>query len=165
MALLRLQSHFLLLELQDRARRKMHATDRGPSCTASFSDLMDYAEQAWRWDEDATDAVPLFHTGLGILPILFSTITKCRDPTIRSRALRLMQSRHVQEGLWNSTLTAKVARRVIELEEAQLASSSSQNMPTDDPHISVAASLCQERNQATVTIRLASILEQQLLTW
>lgn len=126
---------------------------------------MHYAEQAWRWDEDATDAMPLFHTGLGILPILFSTITKCRDPKIRNRALRLMQSRHVQEGLWNSTLTAKVAGRVIELEEAHLAPLSPQNMPTSDIDITVAASLCEEQNQATVTIRLASILEQQLLTW
>ncbi|KAL7894166.1 hypothetical protein HDV63DRAFT_389992 [Trichoderma sp. SZMC 28014] len=61
---------------------------------------------------------PLFHLELGAVPILFSVIAHCRDPVVRRQALGLLKTQHVQEGVWSSDLTSRVAERLVELEEA-----------------------------------------------
>jgi hypothetical protein len=54
-----------------------------------------------------------------ILP-LASTVIKCRDGQVRRKAIALLRSAHRQEGIWNSLLTARVAERVMEIEEDEL---------------------------------------------
>ncbi len=45
---------------------------------------------------------------------------KCRHPVIRRKAVSLLYSSPRQEGIWDSILTARVAERLIGIEEAGL---------------------------------------------
>ncbi|CAD6443684.1 8c8647b3-1978-4f7f-8574-6262850a9fba [Sclerotinia trifoliorum] len=55
-----------------------------------------------------------------ILQPLFLVATKCRHRSIRNKAILLLKQADRQEGLWNSLLSAKVAERIRDIEEAGL---------------------------------------------
>ncbi|ETS85237.1 hypothetical protein PFICI_03262 [Pestalotiopsis fici W106-1] len=65
-------------------------------------------------------AEPRFQLDLGVVPILWNIIDRCRTPHLRRYALRILQSTAVQEGVWNAALVSIVAERGILLEEAGL---------------------------------------------
>jgi Fungal specific transcription factor domain/Fungal Zn(2)-Cys(6) binuclear cluster domain len=56
-----------------------------------------------------------FETGL--VPPLYFTATRCRDPWIRRQALSLLSSTPRQECIWNSEMLSKIAERLILIEE------------------------------------------------
>ncbi|MCJ1280051.1 hypothetical protein MMC21_007876 [Puttea exsequens] len=56
-----------------------------------------------------------FETGL--IPPLYFTATRCRDPWIRREALSLLSSAPRQECVWNSEMLSQIAERVILIEE------------------------------------------------
>ncbi|KAK5332310.1 hypothetical protein LTR98_011560 [Exophiala xenobiotica] len=58
-----------------------------------------------------------FSHEIGIIPPLYLTGTKCRDPSVRRRALRLLVSSRRKEGVWESQLAAKATERIIACEE------------------------------------------------
>lgn len=58
-----------------------------------------------------------FETGL--VPPLYFTATRCRDPWIRRQALSLLSSRPRQECVWNSEMMFKIAERIILIEEGR----------------------------------------------
>jgi hypothetical protein len=51
---------------------------------------------------------------------LYMAATKCRNPTIRRKALALLKGSDAGRALWHMNVTIKVAERVIELEEEGL---------------------------------------------
>ena len=61
-----------------------------------------------------------FSLDLGLIGPLYETSARCRDPLIRRKAILLLKSANMQEGIWNSFLAAKVAERVVQIEEAEL---------------------------------------------
>ncbi|KAH7370127.1 hypothetical protein BKA65DRAFT_11768 [Rhexocercosporidium sp. MPI-PUGE-AT-0058] len=63
---------------------------------------------------------PIFCLDTGMIIALFGVASKCRDGATRWRAHELLMSSDRQEGLLNSILTARVAKRFIEIEEAGL---------------------------------------------
>lgn len=102
---------------------------RGPDMwdihTREFEDLINCAARAMQptgpgtqsGSSSAQQQQPQFHMDLGAVPILFSTVLKCRDKRLRKRAIALMRENETQEGVWNSVLTARVAERAVELED------------------------------------------------
>ena len=89
------------------------ATD---ACHADFEELVHYAEQIAANKEapqplsfDMQTLAPLYYTAL-----------RCRYPSIRRRALELLQSAPRREALWNGRYAYVTAKRVIELEEMHL---------------------------------------------
>ena len=56
---------------------------------------------------------------LGWIPPLFFTAVKCRVRRIRIQAIRLLESAPHREGIWDARILARVARRVVELEEEE----------------------------------------------
>ena len=56
-----------------------------------------------------------FETSL--VPPLYFTATRCRNPWIRRQALSLLSSTSRQECLWNSEMLSKIAERLILIEE------------------------------------------------
>ncbi|PYI15760.1 hypothetical protein BO99DRAFT_237573 [Aspergillus violaceofuscus CBS 115571] len=60
---------------------------------------------------------PIFTLSLGFLTPLYICATRCRDSTIRHHALRLLETCRRREGVWDSDLAARVARRIIAIEE------------------------------------------------
>jgi hypothetical protein len=69
---------------------------------------------------DGENTKPSFTIDLGVIGPLFEVISRCRDPVIRRRGISLLKSRYRQEGVWNSFLVAKVAERLVEIEEEGL---------------------------------------------
>jgi hypothetical protein len=54
------------------------------------------------------------------IPHLYLTATKCRNPTIRRKALALLKASFTGHRLWNINSTISMAERVVELEEEGL---------------------------------------------
>ena len=61
----------------------------------------------------------LLYYNMGLIPPLFFTATKCRDPTTRLAALRHLGSLGVAEANWTSCSAYAIARTVIEIETAR----------------------------------------------
>ena len=62
----------------------------------------------------------IFTFEMGIILPLFYTALKCRNPSIRRNAIRLLSSGHHQEGLWESVAAGQIAEFVVEVEERSL---------------------------------------------
>lgn len=78
----------------------------------------DEDEGSWPLDASAVvTAAPQFHLEFGIITAILTVIVKCRDPLIRRQAVSLMLAVPSQEGIWSSTLLARVTKRLIALEE------------------------------------------------
>lgn len=58
-----------------------------------------------------------FSLAPGIVKPLWITAVRCRDPTIRRRALKILENTHRKEGQWDSLICAANARLIIEFEE------------------------------------------------
>ena len=54
---------------------------------------------------------------MGWIPPLYYTAVKCRVHRIRLQAIRLLESTFHREGIWDAKITARVSRRVMEMEE------------------------------------------------
>ncbi|KAI9808183.1 MAG: hypothetical protein M1825_004640 [Sarcosagium campestre] len=61
-----------------------------------------------------------FTLDAGIISPLFVIAGTCRDPRIRRKAIRLMRSSPRKEGVWDGMLAARVAERIVSLEEGGL---------------------------------------------
>jgi hypothetical protein len=82
-----------------------------------------------RWDQDqdsdglgpgafsACHIKPSFSADLGIVPPLFVVATKCRQPLLRRRAIRLLRSSARREGMWDSELAARIGQYIMSIEE------------------------------------------------
>jgi hypothetical protein len=65
-----------------------------------------FAHQQAHFAFDTTIIYPLFYVA-----------TRCRVPSVRRRAIALLEAANRREGLWDSKLVAKVARLIMEIEE------------------------------------------------
>ncbi|KAK4163122.1 hypothetical protein QBC43DRAFT_320553 [Cladorrhinum sp. PSN259] len=61
---------------------------------------------------------PTFTPEIGILPVLYMIGVKCRHPVVRREILSILRRQTVREAVWDSTCTARVVERVIEIEES-----------------------------------------------
>ncbi|KAL9626037.1 MAG: hypothetical protein Q9164_007958 [Protoblastenia rupestris] len=68
---------------------------------------------------------------MGIIAPLYFTVSSCRDPILRRRAVRLLENLPRQEGTWNAVTAAQVGAWVIAVEEEGLGEvTSADNVPT-----------------------------------
>ncbi|KAJ5923252.1 hypothetical protein N7454_008497 [Penicillium verhagenii] len=61
-----------------------------------------------------------FSLDLNIIAAMFNVAARCRDPHIRRRAVRVLRTAAIQEGIWNSSLVATIAEKWIDIEEEGL---------------------------------------------
>ncbi|RAL11794.1 Zn(II)2Cys6 transcription factor domain-containing protein [Aspergillus homomorphus CBS 101889] len=59
-----------------------------------------------------------FFLDADVMPVLYWTVQRCRDPLLRRRALRALSTYPAREGMWDKGLHIAVARRFVALEEA-----------------------------------------------
>ncbi|TEY71534.1 hypothetical protein BOTCAL_0091g00190 [Botryotinia calthae] len=60
----------------------------------------------------------VFQIDMGVIGPLYQVVGACRHPIVRRKAIVLLERvPSLQEGIWNADLTARVARKVVELEE------------------------------------------------
>jgi hypothetical protein len=64
--------------------------------------------------------VPRFSLNMGYIPPLYLVAIKCRDPITRREAISILEETNGREGLWDARLHAKVARRLVEVEDASV---------------------------------------------
>ena len=83
-------------------------------------DLASFIVKAHSHKSNNGSGKPIFSMDQSIVTPLFSIVHRCRDPTIRRRAIALLYSAPRQEGLWHSIITARVAEKIMTLEEAGL---------------------------------------------
>jgi hypothetical protein len=74
-----------------------------------------------------------FSFEMQIIAPLYYTAIKCRIPSLRRRALHLLDFAPRREGLWNAHIATKIAERIIEIEERDLPSR--QGIHFDSCHI------------------------------
>lgn len=63
---------------------------------------------------------PEFSLDMNIVAPLYGVAHRCRHPAIRRKAVALLYAAPRQEGIWDSILTARVAERIIRIEEEGL---------------------------------------------
>ena len=64
--------------------------------------------------------VPSFSLDMALVGPLYSIAHKCRHPVVRRKAVALLYAAPRQEGIWDSFLAARVAEKLISLEESGL---------------------------------------------
>ena len=84
----------------------------------------------------ASQVAPSFSIETNIVAPLYSVAHRCRDPAIRRRAIALLAATPRQEGVWNSTLVARVTQRIVEIEEGGLLGIQSHQHLPEQVHIS-----------------------------
>lgn len=99
---------------------------------ADFEELVCYAEQITQPGTKVVTPQPLSFD-MHILGPLYYAALKCRVPTIRRRALDMLQSAPRREGLWNAHHAYVTAKRIIELEERHLING--QELPDEDSRV------------------------------
>ena len=62
-------------------------------------------------------AEPMISMNIGILPHLYMTATRCREPVIRHKALGLLKASKTREGICDSNMCAAFAEKLIIAEE------------------------------------------------
>ena len=126
-ALIEFHKRYLQLSIAAaRALRTLGYVD-WDSHVGDYDEMVSFASKAS--DFGATLAVPRFHTDLGVVPILFVIVARCRDPCIRRRAIRIMTSNPVQEGVWNSRHMVRIAQSILNTEEDALIVKSCKDIP------------------------------------
>ena len=68
-----------------------------------------------------------FSLAPGVITALYITASNCRDPSIRRRALILLEATHRKEGQWDSLVCAANARITVTAEEARARHIAAQN--------------------------------------
>lgn len=63
---------------------------------------------------------PFFTLDLGVVGPLYDIAHRCRDPFVRRRAIHLLYTYPRQEVMWDGVLAARVAERVVAIEESGL---------------------------------------------
>ena len=99
---------------------------------SQFEGIVEHATIALELSgEDELNCSPQFSLEPGVNLHLYSVITRCRDPTIRRRAIVVLRSVSRHEGLWRSDLVAHIGDQIVKLEEEGLNVRSCHDIPDD----------------------------------
>jgi hypothetical protein len=119
------QQRARVLEIQYRAATILFDTGMSPQETAfdalnsEFDSIVTLTSSLVEDNKDsgASEKAGHFTFDMALVPPLYLTATRCRDPLIRRRALSILWATSRQEGIWNSDMLAKIAERLISIEE------------------------------------------------
>jgi len=88
---------------------------------SSFKQMVILGESIVQVSSSLPSSSPItFSLDLSIISAMFNVAALCRDPHIRRRAIRVLRTAAVQEGVWNSHFVANIAEKWIEIEEEGL---------------------------------------------
>lgn len=88
---------------------------------SSFKQMVILGESIVQVSSSLPPSSPIsFSLDLSIISAMFNVAALCRDPHIRRRAIRVLRTAAVQEGVWNSHFVANIAEKWIEIEEEGL---------------------------------------------
>ena len=108
--------------LRSSDRKAPHSSTSTVSTTKSSTQAHEVHPPAAQYSPLASSPLqiikPTFSLSLGIIAPLYIACSRCRDPVIRRRAIHLLSICNRREGIWDSLLSAQVARCILETEEA-----------------------------------------------
>lgn len=112
----------------------------------------------------------LFGLHLGFIPPLFFTATRCRDPLIRRRAIKTLHDSRRRERVWDSCGAARIAERIMMMEERGLVVKQCQDVPASSRVMLVSQNFNSETYTTSLQFRHApwdetAPLEEDLLSW
>lgn len=68
-------------------------------------------------DRNAKGRKVTFGFDLGITPVVYLVASRCRDPYLRRSAIEQLKAFKRREGVWDSTTAARIAERIMAIEE------------------------------------------------
>jgi hypothetical protein len=89
-----------------------------------FAELVALAEQlihSYSVSSRCRNRLPTLSTDMGIIGPLYLVASKCRESSLRKHAITLLELWPHREGFWDSNLVAKLARKIVEIEENETA--------------------------------------------
>lgn len=120
---LKLSARVGVMHLKIASFQLVHEQTCWDQLQSTYEELVDLATaviDSQRAADREISQKPIFQMDHGIIAPLFVVAHKCRDPYLRRRAITLLYCAPRQEGVWDSILTARVAERVMNLEEEGL---------------------------------------------
>ncbi len=94
--------------------------DRFLSCFKQILDFCSLIVESTACDHISQKPGPEFCLDMNIVAPLYAVAHRCRDPAVRRKAISLLYNSPRQEGIWDSILTARVAERLMGIEEEGL---------------------------------------------
>jgi len=98
------------------------------SYTPAFTSVITQAIDIWTLTGHAIPCVSnpnceisgiSFTVDMGFIPPMYYTALKCRVPSLRRQAIKLLLAAPHREGIWDGTLVARIAGQVMEMEEGE----------------------------------------------
>lgn len=134
--------------------------------TPVFVKMLEYAAiAAGLGTNGVSELQPVFHTELGIVSAVISIAGKCRDPLIRRSAIALLLAGTFQEGVWSSVLAARVARRIVVMEEAGRDVHSPADIPQDARLRRLRVRISPESRRAEILYGFLHTTYEEVLEW
>lgn len=100
--------------------------------TPQFEAAVGHAAAAMEIQSMSRSRLPIFRMDSGVILSLYFMALKCRQHVTRMRAVELLKKYPRHEGMWNSMLTARVAEKLIALEEEGLQGKNGVGLEPDD---------------------------------
>ena len=138
-AVLKVNHRITALHIEDHGQDAFHSSLSWDLRLRECEEIVDLASsivQARSHKSNNGSEKPIFSMDQNIVTPLFSIAHRCRDPIIRRRAIALLYSAPRQEGLWHSIITARVAEKIMMIEEAGLGEVESSADVPDENRIS-----------------------------
>ncbi|CAK7208049.1 hypothetical protein SEUCBS139899_010883 [Sporothrix eucalyptigena] len=163
-ALLELHKRYLAAHLK--VPNPSNNDTRWDAYVDDFSELVSWAEKALQPDIDGKGSLPAqFHMDLGVIPVMFSTVLRCRDPGVRRRALAVLRNHRLQEGIWDSSLTLRAAERIVMLEDSSVSLSAAGTRTQPQRVKSVIVHMDPNEKVATLQYGLEDHMFEEVLDW
>ena len=138
-AVLKINHRITALQIEDHGQDTVQSSLCWDSRRRECEEIVDLASSIIKTHSDKSNnrsPKPMFSMDQSIVTPLFSIAHRCRDPIIRRRAIALLYSAPRQEGLWHSIITARVAEKIMMMEEAGLGEVKSSADVPDENRIS-----------------------------
>ncbi|KAL9598623.1 MAG: hypothetical protein Q9219_004368 [cf. Caloplaca sp. 3 TL-2023] len=120
---LKLTAHVAGMHLDVCAFQVLHFQTMWDKLLPLCQELIDIAAvviDAHKVTDGQSSIKPIFQMDHSFVGPLFTVAHRCRDPFLRRKAIALLYKVPRQEGVWNSHLTARVAERLVHIEEEGL---------------------------------------------
>lgn len=116
---LRINQHVIKIMIAVVLEKEQTAYDM---LTDEFDSLMNTAEEIERIESSHASAAgtldrPMFNVAMGVVSAVFFTCIRCRDRSIRYRALSYLKKTKRRETLWDAAVVASVAEKLVAIEE------------------------------------------------
>lgn len=106
----------------------VRSEDAHDNFTAEFESIVSHTEQLLQINPSfgnskthISESQPSFSLEGGIIAPIYLVACRCRHPSIRRRAQKILSNYSSREGMWDAKLQAAIAKLVMQIEESQCA--------------------------------------------